>query len=815
LPATLFAGPAGGPDSASRPWQPDAGRVVVTVTALEGQLRIAGADVDLRPADAQAQPESVIAKTVTDGVGQVTFPDIPPGRYIVQAARPGFVATDSAPFDVRAGQVTQVLIDISFTFIAPGVEVRASASPTESVQPVSTSDMLAGSVLDTAPLEGDDFQSLLPLLPGVVRGPDGRLRPKGGQATQSALQISSTSLVDPSTGDMELELPGQSLESVELLATPFAAEYGGFSTSVVQLRTRRGTNEWELDPGNLVPRVRSRLNGIRRWEPRFSVRGPIERDRLFVAQDFQFRYVADPVKSLAEEPEIKLTSFDSFSRVDSLLSARHSLGGLLVMFPREIEHLTMNTFRPPETAIDFSQTGASAGIQDRFAISSNLVLESTIAGRWFEVEVNTDGRQQLATVTPVGARGNAFNDQERDVRSLQVVEALSLSADRWRGQHVFKFGVDIQHSSYEGRSDSRPVEIRRLDESLAERTVFGPLALQEVNATEVAMFAQDRWRMTSRVTLELGVRMDREDVVDHVSWSPRGGVSLAVLPEGRAILRGGIGRFRQRTPLNIGAFEQFEPRTITRFDRSGQPLGLPLTLVNVSAPELRTPKALAGNVEWNQRFGRRVLLKANYLQRSGAYEPILARDDANGRLTLASVGTSSYRELEFTARYLGGERRDITASYVKSRTKADLNNYDQFYGNIRNPFVRVNQHELLPTDVPNRLLVRGTIGLPGRWDFAPVLEIRSGFPWSAVDEFQDFVGARNRAGRLPTVTTLDFALTRPWQFKKYRFRAGLRVYNIFGSSAERDVQNNITSPSYGQFYNPLERSIGITFGSSR
>jgi hypothetical protein len=775
---------------------------------------MSGADVELRPADAQAQPEAVIARTVTDGAGQVIFPDIPPGRYIAQAARPGFVATDSAPFEVRAGQITQVLVDISLTFIAPGVEVRASASPTESVQPVSTSDMLAGSVLDTAPLEGDDFQSLLPLLPGVVRGPDGRLRPKGGQATQSALQISSTSLVDPSTGEMELELPGQSLESVELLANPFAAEYGGFSTSVVQLRTRRGTNDWEIGPGNLVPRIRSRLNGIRRWEPRFSLRGPIERDRLFISQDFQFRYVADPVKSLPDEPEINLTSFDSFSRVDSLLSARHSLGGLLVMFPREIELLGMNTFRPPESAFDFSQSGASAGVQDRFAISSNLVLESTIAGRWFEVEVHGDGAGP-SVLTPDGARARFFNDQERDVRSLQLVEALSLSLDRWRGQHVFKFGVDIQHSSYEGRSNSQPVEVRRLDGSLAERTVFGPEALQEVNATEFAMYAQDRWRMTSRVTLELGVRMDREDVIDHVSWSPRGGVSLAVLPEGRAILRGGIGRFRQRTPLNIGAFEQFEPRTVSRFDPAGLPLGLPVALVNVSASELRTPKAVAGNIEWNQRFGRRVLLKANYLQRSGGFEPILERDDANGRLELSSAGTSSYRELELTARYLGGERRDITASYVKSRTEADLNNYDQFYGNIRNPLVRPNQHELLPTDVPNRLLVRGTIGLPGRWDFAPVLELRSGFPWSAVDEFQDFVGARNRSGRLSRVTTLDFSLTRPWHFKKYRFRAGIRVYNIFGSSAERDVQNNITSPAYGQFFNPLERSIGITFGSSR
>jgi hypothetical protein len=117
--------------------------------------------------------------------------------------------------------------------------------------------------------------------------------------------------------------------------------------------------------------------------------------------------------------------------------------------------------------------------------------------------------------------------------------------------------------------------------------------------------------------------------------------------------------------------------------------------------------------------------------------------------------------------------------------------------------------------VRHRLVVRGTIGLPGQWDFAPVIELRSGFPWSAVDEFQDFVGTRNRAGHLPAVHTLDFQLSRPWRFRKYRFRAGLKVYNAFGASAERDVQSNITSPDYGRFFNPIERSIGFAIGSAK
>ena len=794
----------------SAPIGGNAGRVVATVTALEGAVRLAGADVELRSADEKL----VVAKTTTDGAGQVVFFEVPPGRYIVAAARPGFEPTESTPLEVRGGEVTQVLLEVHLAFVAPGVEVRAEAiSASDSIQPVSTSDMLAGSVLDIAPLEGDDFQRLLPLLPGVVRGPDGRLRAKGGQPTQGALQISSTSLIDPSTGEFDLQLPGQSLESVELLANPFAAEYGRFSTALVQIRTRRGTNEWEFSPGNLVPRLRKNFH-IRGFEPRFSLRGPLIKDRLVLSQDFQLRYVGDPVRSLPDEPLIKLKSFDSFTRIDSALSPRHTLGGLIVLFPRTVERLTMNTFRPPEVSPEFRQSGGSGGIQDRFAFSSAMVLESTLAYRKFEVNIDPNGSAPMI-LAPVSERGNYFNDQEREVDSLQWVEALSVFRDTRHGQHLFKFGIDVQHSGYDGYSDSRVVEVRRLNDSLAERITFDGRSMQHVTSAEVALYAQDVWRIGSRLTLELGVRMDREAVIERVNWSPRAGVSYAVLPEGRGILRGGVGRFRQRTPLNVGAFPQFESRVVERFDGAGRRLGPAVRLANVMTRGLETPKAIAGNVEWDQRFGRRFLLKVNYLQRAGGDEFIIEPDYAQGQARLLSTGTSKYRELELTARYLGSERRDLTFSYVRSHGTANLNNYDQFYGNIRNPILRTDEHNLIPTDVPNRLLIRGTIGFPGQWDFAPVIEMRSGFPWSAVNEFYDFVGARNRAGRLPRVNTFDFSFSRPWHFGKYRFRAGVRVYNILGSAAERDVQSNVTSPDYGRFFNPLERSIGFVFGSAR
>jgi hypothetical protein len=426
----------------------------------------------------------------------------------------------------------------------------------------------------------------------------------------------------------------------------------------------------------------------------------------------------------------------------------------------------------------------------------------------------TSDNQAPMVYAPDTQSGGYFNDQERDVRSYQWVEALSLSKNL-HGQHVFKFGADLQRSEYNGISLSRPVEIRRLDGSLAERIEFGGPTEQHVKATEFAVFAQDRWRLNSRVTFELGLRADRDGVIEGVNWSPRAGAAFSILPEGRGILRGGYGKFSQRTPLNIDAFSSFESRRVHRFDPNGLELRPPISLSNTVDHPLRTPEAGVGNVEWDQRFGRRFLVKLAFLARRGSHEYVLSPDPDAGALRLSSTGDSRYRELETTARYLGGERRDLTLSYVWAKGEADLNNYDEFYGNFRNPIVRANEHNLISTDVRHRLLLRGTVGLPGRWDFAPVVELRSGFPWSAVNEFQDFVGPRSRSGRLPTVHTFDFSLARPWQFRNHQFRAGIKVYSLLGSTAARDIQSNVASPFYGTAYNPVRRSIGFVFSSAR
>ena len=48
-----------------------------------------------------------------------------------------------------------------------------------------------GALMETAPLASERFQDALPLIPGVVRGPDGLLNINGTRSNQSALMFNN------------------------------------------------------------------------------------------------------------------------------------------------------------------------------------------------------------------------------------------------------------------------------------------------------------------------------------------------------------------------------------------------------------------------------------------------------------------------------------------------------------------------------------------------------------------------------------------------------------------------------------------------
>jgi len=95
---------------------------------------------------------------------------------------------------------------------------------------------------------------------------------------------------------------------------------------------------------------------------------------------------------------------------------------------------------------------------------------------------------------------------------------------------------------------------------------------------------------------------------------------------------------------------------------------------------------------------------------------------------------------------------------------------------------------------------------------APVLDIRNGFPISVIDEDRNFVGSRNRAGRFPDFASLDLqvlkSVSAPGRFSgNYRFRVGVKVFNLTNHFNPRDFQNNLAASDFEHFYNSVGRTL--------
>src|SRR5258708_37167413 len=92
----------------------------------------------------------------------------------------------------------------------------------------------------------------------------------------SAMVDKRANTTDPATGKFGQTVPVDSIETVNVLQTPFLAQYGRFTQSVVAVETRRGGDKWHADLNDPFPdfRVRSyHIVGVRNETPRDALGG--------------------------------------------------------------------------------------------------------------------------------------------------------------------------------------------------------------------------------------------------------------------------------------------------------------------------------------------------------------------------------------------------------------------------------------------------------------------------------------------------------------------------------------------------------------
>ena len=783
----------------------------VQTLAAEGEpLALQGARLTL----VYTTDPSVQLTAESDDAGAFRFTAIPPGSYRLTAALEGYL---DATQEVRLEPGARVEVTLTLTLrpVQEEVTVRGEAEGVQADQ-TAPETQIAGATLVNAPLASERFLDALPLVPGVVRGPDGLIKIKGATTTQTGWIVNSSNVTDPVTGEQAINLPVDVIEEVDVLPNPYAAEYGKFAGAVTNIETKPSTDKYSFSLNNFIPRVRRRdgsIRGVESATPRFTLSGPLVPGKLAFLQSFEYRLNRLPVTSLPElERDTDQESFDSFTQLDATLSPTHTLAAVFSAYPQKQRFATLDTFNPQPVTANYRQRGWMAAVRDRAILNDGSLLESTFSVKDFDVDIYAATPGALFTLRPDRNFDSYFNNQNRVSRRYEWVEVYNFAPQQARGQHLLKLGFIFSRDLSRGLYEGRTVEVRRVDDTLSERIQFFGDPRLDRNKSEVSAFFHDKWSPLTRLTLDFGLRYDFDTLAEEHNFAPRLALAYVLTSDNRTLLRGGVGLFYDKVPLNVGTFEQLPRRQVTLFAADGLTVVDGPRLFENRLTRLENPRSLAFNLELDREITSTLLLRLGYLQREGRDEFLVEPFDNLGGvpvLELAARGRSRYREGQLTLNYRFREDSFLNLSYVHSESAGDLNTFQDFFGNFTSPIIRPNERSRLHFDVPDRVLLWGEIGLPFKVRLAPVLDVHSGYAFSLLDETQNFVGPRNQGGRYPVFASFDAQIFRDFKIKvggkKRTLRVGIKIFNILNHFNARDVQQNLDASNALGFFDSRGR----------
>ena len=767
--------------------------------------------------------------------GGFEFTGLTPGHYDLTCAALGYEPIVKRDIEMSGGEFP------ALQFVLPreeilrqNVEVKEKA-PEVTLEPTTAPPAtLSSNEIRALPLVEQKFLAALPLVPGVIRTPDGRINIKGMTENQGMLLIDSAETVDPVTGSFSIQVPIDAVESVEVQKTAYQAEYGRFSGGLTSVQTKAPQDKWKWELNDFLPSMRFRsghMVGVEDDSPRFSFTGPIYKDKLTFSEYTRYDINKQPVRGLAwPHNEEKKQGFDSFTDVYYAISPQNLLTGNLKIFPLREQFQNIDSFIQQSASSDYGQSGFSFGATDRYMFSNGGVLTTLFQYTDFDSYAHGQGSQDMI-LTVDNWEGNWFNSWTRAGRQQELLQNYESPRLNWGGRHTFKVGGDFVHRSYSDNSKSHPVELERPDGSLAELITFRGAGVLRAQDTELSLFAQDHWAFNDHLAMDYGLRYAAQTLGSRTAFAPRLGLVYSPGKSAKTIIRSGIGLFYDRLPLLAGDFTQNLTRAVNYYDTQGMPSGPPIVLQNYYQEKVEhgivvpsnnrlgsTPYNLTWNVELDQEIRPNVIARVNYLS-SRSYQEFIINPLYNASpeplMLLSNTGGSRYHELETTLRFKFREDADINVSYVNSLARGDLNTLAYVFVPFEQPVIRPNFFSTLPSNVPNRLVTWGRIKVP--WDISagPVLDLHSGFPYSPVDYLQNYAGTPNSL-RFPTYFSLDLQLAKdfrmrliPWA-KNHKFRGSMRIYNITDYGNYRDVHNNVDSLYFRQFAGFVHRFIDLS-----
>jgi hypothetical protein len=462
-----------------------------------------------------------------------------------------------------------ITLDLKLELIPfAGVEtVTVTGEPaTIDITSPETKTFLSNEVLQNLP--ASQFQpDTLNLAPGI----NNSIAWGGASDTGVAWQIDGVDTSDPEAGSAWSFVNYNIIDQVELAGLGAPAEYGGFTGVVFNSTTKSGSNDvhgvadayytqdaltWDNGaPAGINSTVRKYINATA------NVGGPFIKDKLWWYVSGQ--YYNNVTNNGG--PDRNETSPRAFGKLSWQVNANNTFDAWIEWDKYDITGRGGDPHTPIEATVTERAPEYVWNFGWKSVFSKDTILDVTFQGytgyyyldpaSGYELTGHYDGPtadySQNSTYYYLADRGRN-----------QLNASISQHVSDWAGSHDFKFGVEIERSTVRSRYGYPTGQWiynnyygydpgTGITDYQGTAHYYG--ASYDLHGTNerVSAFAQDDWQVSSRVTINPGIRLDYivgkvpqlGNVYDYLAPAPRLGLAWNVTGDNANLIKAHVGRY--------------------------------------------------------------------------------------------------------------------------------------------------------------------------------------------------------------------------------------------------------------------------------
>ncbi len=622
------------------------GSIMGTVTDEEN-APLPGVAVEVQGSALIGGPRS----TITSDRGLYRFGNLPPGTYRLTFYLEGFQKVNREGVIVRVDTTATENIALTMATLEESVTVLAE-TPVVDVTKSGISTNWQSEMMDNLPLLRYTFFDLVNSTPGVwSHGGDtsaSRSVAYGSSSESNTYLFDGVDTTSPDYGAGWSWLNPDVVEEIQVIGIGGKAEYGNFMGATVNIVTKTGGNEFRgqvggllqtngltgenskeyiqdlIDNGYIGEDERYPYNREQFYDISFQLGGPILRDKIwfFVAAWKQ----NDAWSEVGLPPEYYTTTKETqfFIKLTAQATKNIKISGFF----------NYEDFDLPDPFTAGYETIDAVGSERGKAPVASFSLTAILSDRtFFELKYNYSGGHDFYESITY-AKGPSYYNWNTDIWSGNIpwpfyfwpekhgvnVTLSHFAEDFLAGDHDFKVGVQyargkarnwggysagISYATYTYYYYDYPYEYQYKYE-------WAPYEYG-ATSTQVSVFLDDTWVVSDRLTLNIGLRFDRNignipdtpilgvdaagDWYDTgntvpgqsgiVKWnvfSPRVGLAFKLTPDGKTLFRANFGRYYDQ--MIYGNFYSPSPTSTTWYMYWWT--GEEWELVTSYAPELTT-----------------------------------------------------------------------------------------------------------------------------------------------------------------------------------------------------------------------------------